>query len=76
MACRILRLSRSGYYEWRGRRPSARDLDDAYLAHGRRLVESIGTNATLAVIPGAGHACHLEQPVAFLEVVSPFLEAH
>jgi len=51
-------------------------LDDAYLAHGRRLVESIGTNATLAVIPGAGHACHLEQPAAFLEVVSPFLEAH
>ena len=54
----------------------AGSLDDAYVAHGRRLVASIGTNATLAVIPGAGHACHLEQPVAFLEVVSPFLEAH
>jgi len=29
----MLKLSRSGYYEWRGRRPSARDLDDAYLAN-------------------------------------------
>ena len=32
MTCRVLNVSRSGYYEWRGRRPSARDLADAYLA--------------------------------------------
>jgi 2-succinyl-6-hydroxy-2,4-cyclohexadiene-1-carboxylate synthase len=54
----------------------AGSLDETYLAHGRRLVKSIGTNATMAIIPGAGHACHLEQPGAFLEVVSPFLDGH
>ena len=31
MTCRVLKVSRSGYYEWRSRRPSARDIDDAYL---------------------------------------------
>ena len=54
----------------------AGSLDEAYVAHGRRLAKSIGTNATMVVIPGAGHACHLEQPAAFLEVVSPFLDGH
>lgn len=29
--CRVLRVSTSGFYEWRSRRPSARDLDDAHL---------------------------------------------
>jgi 2-succinyl-6-hydroxy-2,4-cyclohexadiene-1-carboxylate synthase len=47
--------------------------DDAYLAHGRRLAACIGGNATLAVVGGAGHACHLERPRAFLEIVQPFL---
>lgn len=50
--------------------------DQAYLAHGRRLVGSIGANATLATVPCAGHACHLERPDAFLEVVLPFLRGH
>ena len=31
MTCRVLRVSRSGYYAWLRRPPSARDLDDAYL---------------------------------------------
>jgi pimeloyl-ACP methyl ester carboxylesterase len=54
----------------------AGDLDPTYVALGRRLVESIGENATLAVIPRAGHACHLEQPAAFLDAVAPFLGGH
>ena len=33
VACRVLKVSRSGYYEWRDRPPSRRDLDDAYLAN-------------------------------------------
>jgi putative transposase len=31
VACRVLSVSRSGFYDWRSRRPSARDIDDAYL---------------------------------------------
>lgn len=31
MICRVLKVSKSGYYEWLSRPPSARDLDDAYL---------------------------------------------
>ena len=31
MACRVLKVSRSGYYEWSVRGPSARDIEDAYL---------------------------------------------
>jgi hypothetical protein len=33
VACRVLHLSRSGYYEWRAWPPSRRDLEDAYLAN-------------------------------------------
>ncbi len=32
-ACRVLQVSTSGYYDWRDRPPSRRDLDDAYLAN-------------------------------------------
>jgi putative transposase len=31
VACRVLQVSRSGFYEWRSRGPSARDYDDARL---------------------------------------------
>ena len=48
-------------------------LDEKFLALGRRLVDAIGASATLEVIPGAGHACHLEQPAAFLAAAVPFL---
>ena len=33
VACRVLGVSRSGYYEWRDRDLSARDLQDAHLAN-------------------------------------------
>lgn len=33
VACRVLRVCRSGFYVWRSRGPSARDLQDAYLAN-------------------------------------------
>lgn len=49
----------------------ARDTKFAEL--GRRLVEGIGANAELELVPGAGHAVHLERPEAFLAVVRPFL---
>lgn len=33
MACRVLKVSRSGYYEWRDRPLSSSELDSAYLAN-------------------------------------------
>ena len=48
-------------------------LDGKFIALGRRMADAIGDNAALALVPGAGHACHLEQPRAFLDVVLPFV---
>jgi 2-succinyl-6-hydroxy-2,4-cyclohexadiene-1-carboxylate synthase len=50
--------------------------DDAkFSAEGARLVESIGSNATLALIKGAGHAAHLERPDLFLTTLREWLVA-
>jgi len=49
-------------------------LDEKYRALGRRIADSIGSNAEMRVIPGAGHACHLERPDEFLEVLAAFLK--
>lgn len=51
----------------------AGELDRKYVALGRRLAESIGANAEVSVIAGAGHACHLENPAEFLAAVTDFL---
>ena len=51
-------------------------LDEKYAALGERLVASIGPNATLALVPDAGHAAHLEQPDAFIGLLRPWLAAH
>jgi 2-succinyl-6-hydroxy-2,4-cyclohexadiene-1-carboxylate synthase len=51
----------------------AGELDAKYNALARRLVASIGDNAELAVVPRAGHACHLESPSAFLKLVEGWL---
>lgn len=49
-------------------------VDDAkFSAEASRLVECIGANATLALVPDAGHAAHLEQPDAFLSTLRDFL---
>ncbi len=50
-------------------------LDTKYTALGERLARTIGPGARLEVLPGAGHACHLEQPEAFLDAVTSFLDA-
>ena len=48
-----------------------RDLKFADIAS--RTAEAIGSHATVALVPGAGHAAHLEQPAAFLEHLRPWL---
>jgi 2-succinyl-6-hydroxy-2,4-cyclohexadiene-1-carboxylate synthase len=48
--------------------------DDArYAAVARRTAAAIGANARVALVPGAGHSAHLEQPARFLEAVEPWL---
>jgi 2-succinyl-6-hydroxy-2,4-cyclohexadiene-1-carboxylate synthase len=49
------------------------ELDAKFTALARRMEAAWGGDAEVAVIAGAGHACHLERPDAFLEVVVPFL---
>jgi pimeloyl-ACP methyl ester carboxylesterase len=48
--------------------------DAKFTALAHRLRDGWGAAAEVAVIAGAGHACHLERPDAFLDVVVPFLD--
>lgn len=43
--------------------------DDKFTALGRRLVDGIGATASLLVVPGTGHACHLEDPDAVVALL-------
>ena len=52
------------------------DKDEKFLPLGERMAATIGANATMATVPGAGHAAHLEAPDAFLGVVRPWLAAN
>jgi 2-succinyl-6-hydroxy-2,4-cyclohexadiene-1-carboxylate synthase len=51
-------------------------LDDKFATLAQRMAAAIGDNASLALIPDAGHAAHLEQPEAFLQVLRPWLAQH
>jgi 2-succinyl-6-hydroxy-2,4-cyclohexadiene-1-carboxylate synthase len=50
--------------------------DDKFSAEAQRLTKCIGANATMHLVPGAGHTAHLEQPDDFLAIVRPWLAAH
>lgn len=50
--------------------------DSKFAALARRMAGAIGDNATLALVPDAGHAAHLERPAAFLATLRPWLAAH
>jgi 2-succinyl-6-hydroxy-2,4-cyclohexadiene-1-carboxylate synthase len=50
--------------------------DTKFSALAERLVAEIGSNATIGLVEGAGHAAHLEQPDRFLAIVRPWLAAH
>jgi 2-succinyl-6-hydroxy-2,4-cyclohexadiene-1-carboxylate synthase len=49
-------------------------LDSKYVDLGEKLATGIGALARLELIPGAGHACHLERPDLFAGIVGPFLD--
>lgn len=51
----------------------AGEADAKFAALGRRAAAAIGPNAELVLIPGAGHACHLERPDQFCRVLAEFL---
>ncbi len=52
----------------------AGERDDKFAEQALHLGGWIGPTAQLALVPNAGHACHLENPDAFLDLVVPFLE--
>jgi 2-succinyl-6-hydroxy-2,4-cyclohexadiene-1-carboxylate synthase len=52
----------------------AGELDSTYADMARRMATTIGHHAALVLIPGAGHACHLERPDAFCLVLADFLQ--
>jgi 2-succinyl-6-hydroxy-2,4-cyclohexadiene-1-carboxylate synthase len=51
----------------------AGQVDDKFARLGQRTAEAIGDNAEVVLIPGAGHACHLERPEAFCQLLADFL---
>jgi 2-succinyl-6-hydroxy-2,4-cyclohexadiene-1-carboxylate synthase len=54
----------------------AGERDAKFRALAERMAGLIGANATLAIVPDAGHAAHLEQPDAFLAILRPWLDRH
>jgi 2-succinyl-6-hydroxy-2,4-cyclohexadiene-1-carboxylate synthase len=51
----------------------AGEHDAKFTALGREMADRIGSAASFALVPGAGHAAHLEQPAALLSIVRPWL---
>ena len=49
------------------------ELDTKFRPLGKRIVAAIGSNASLAIVPGAHHAAHLEAPDTFVGVLRPWL---
>jgi 2-succinyl-6-hydroxy-2,4-cyclohexadiene-1-carboxylate synthase len=52
------------------------EQDHKFTDLARRMQSGIGANATVSVVPEAGHAVHLEQPAASVELVVRWLRAN
>lgn len=50
--------------------------DFRYTDIAEQMVAGIGANARAAVVPGAGHAAHLERPAEFSRLLARFLTPH
>ncbi len=53
----------------------AGELDTRYVDQARRMAAAIGPTAAVRLVPGAGHACHLERPAEVAETLVGFLAA-
>ncbi|MGH9130560.1 MAG: alpha/beta fold hydrolase [Acidimicrobiales bacterium] len=51
----------------------AGELDSAFAAHATRIAGLIGPNASLWLVPGAGHAVHLERAEAVTAAIRAFV---
>lgn len=51
----------------------AGERDERFAALAERIAASVGGHGEVALVPGAGHAAHLEQPAAFLTLVRRWL---
>ncbi len=51
----------------------AGENDARYVAYARRMAAAIGPSATVRVVEGAGHACHLQRPAEVAEALVAFL---
>lgn len=51
----------------------AGELDGKFKVLAKRLADAIGPSAHTEWVPGAGHAAHLEQPDAFVDIIRRFL---
>ena len=54
----------------------AGEHDERYAALAERLAAAVGSPSEVALVPGAGHAAHLEQPDAFLGLLRRWLATH
>ena len=64
--CRVLEVSRSGYYDWRGRKPSARDRANAKLVEEikrifKRSRKTYGSPRIYAELKAQGKTCGLNR---------------
>ena len=48
-------------------------LDPKFTGIAREMAAAIGPNARVALVPGAGHAAHLERPAETAALVEAFL---
>jgi 2-succinyl-6-hydroxy-2,4-cyclohexadiene-1-carboxylate synthase len=51
-------------------------LDARFAAVAAEMAAAIGPRARVALVPGAGHAVHLERPAELAALVEQFLDAH
>jgi len=50
-------------------------LDERYCEQARRMAAAIGPSASVAIVAGAGHACHLEHPEEVTAAIAAFCRA-